>query len=110
MKQLASITLLATGISLTAAACDDTARGNRDLSQSGTATWDSAAWRPPSFDKLPNDSLGNAVRRGLALVTATPDSLRRFVGANLTCTSCHLDQGRRGTAAPLTGVFARYPK
>jgi thiosulfate dehydrogenase len=114
MKQLASIALLATGISLAAAACDDNARGNRDLSPGSTATprasWDSTAWRPPSLDKLPNDSLGNAVRRGLALVTATPDSLRRFVGANLTCTSCHLDQGRRGTAAPLTGVFARYPK
>ena len=114
MKQLASIALLATGISLTAAACDNNARGNRDLSLGSTATaratWDSTAWRPPSLDKLPNDSLGNAVRRGLALVTATPDSLRRFVGANLTCTSCHLDQGRRGTAAPLTGVFARYPK
>jgi thiosulfate dehydrogenase len=114
MKQLATIALFATGISLTAASCDDNARGNSDLSQRGTATsratWDSAAWRPPSFDRLPNDSLGNAVRRGLALVTATPDSLRRFVGANLTCTSCHLDQGRRGTAAPLTGVFARYPK
>ena len=67
-------------------------------------------WRAPSLAALPNDSLGNAVRRGLALVTATPDSLPRFVGSNLTCTSCHLDEGRRGTAAPLTGVFARYPK
>jgi thiosulfate dehydrogenase len=43
-------------------------------------------------------------------VTATAESLPRFVGGNLTCTSCHLDEGRRGTAAPLTGVFARYPK
>jgi thiosulfate dehydrogenase len=59
---------------------------------------------------LPNDSLSNAIRRGLALITATSDSLPRFVGGNLNCTSCHLDEGRRATAAPLTGVFARYPK
>ena len=114
MNQRATIALFATGIILTAAACGDSARGNRDLSRSSTAseraTWDSAAWRAPALDNFPQDSLGNAVRRGLALVTATAESLPRFVGANLACTSCHLDQGRRGTAAPLTGVFARYPK
>lgn len=88
-------------------------KGQRDVAQSGStssAPWDSAAWRPPVLAALSNDSLSNAVRRGHALVTATADSLPRFVGGNLRCTSCHLDEGRRGTAAPLTGVFARYPK
>jgi thiosulfate dehydrogenase len=109
-----NLSLLALVAMLATAACSQSgARESRDISQSGStlhASWDSTAWRAPNIADLPNDSLSNAVRRGLALITATPESLARFVGSNLTCTSCHLDQGRRGTAAPLTGVFARYPK
>jgi len=74
------------------------------------AEWDAAAWKPPAVATLNDDSLGRAVRRGLALLTATHDSLPRFVGGNLNCTSCHLEEGRRATAAPLSGVFARFPK
>lgn len=75
-----------------------------------STSWDSTAWRPPAIADLPNDSLSSAIRRGLALTTATAESLPRFVAGNLNCTSCHLDEGRRPTAAPLTGAFARYPK
>ena len=113
MIRLAS-KLLAAMIAM--AACNPGgARESRDVFQSGSTTraagaWDSTTWRAPNVAALPNDSLSSAVRRGLALVTATPESLPKFVGGNLNCTSCHLDQGRRGTAAPLTGVFARYPK
>jgi thiosulfate dehydrogenase len=84
------------------------------IAQSGSTTagagWDASAWRAPTAAEVPKDSLGAAIRRGLALVVATADSLPQFVGSNLNCTSCHLDEGRRATAAPLTGVFARYPK
>ena len=69
-----------------------------------------ASWAPPPVDSTPDDALERAVLRGLALLTHTPDSLPRYVGGNLTCTSCHLDQGRRANAAPLVGVFARYPR
>src|SRR5690349_6729518 len=80
--------------------------------ETGTDTdgWDAARWRPPAIAELPNDSLGAAVRRGFALITATHDSLRGIVQANLNCTSCHLDEGRRATASPLGGVYARYPR
>lgn len=67
-------------------------------------------WSPPAVDSTPDDPYGAAVYRGLALLTHTRDSLPRFVGANLNCTSCHLDEGRRANAAPLAGVFARYPR
>jgi thiosulfate dehydrogenase len=89
------------------------ARQPNAVAQSGSTerpSWDSTTWRPPAISELPPDSLGNAIRRGLALVTATTDSLPQFVGGNLNCTSCHLDEGRRANAAPLTGAFARYPK
>ena len=84
------------------------------IAQSGAAAkppaWDPAVWRPPLLGALPNDSLAGAIRRGHALVAATAESLPRFVGGNLNCTSCHLDDGGRGTAAPLLGTYARYPK
>jgi thiosulfate dehydrogenase len=67
-------------------------------------------WTPPPVDSTPDDPFETAVLRGLALLTHTRDSLPRYVGANLSCTSCHLEAGRRTNAAPLTGVFARYPR
>ena len=67
-------------------------------------------WSPPAVDSTPDDPFEVAVYRGLAIMTHTRDSLPRFVGANLNCTSCHLDEGRRPNAAPLAGVFARYPR
>jgi len=113
MRSLATIIALAGGAAI--AACGNRGVPERDsVRQSGVAanatTWDAAAWRPASLDELGSDSLSGAIRRGHALVAATADSLPRFVGGNLNCTSCHLDDGRRGTAAPLTGTYARYPK
>ena len=115
MKPLATIIVLA-GAAFAIVACGTGgAPARRDsVAQSGAALrpagGDPVAWRPPSLDELGNDSLSGAIRRGHALVTATAESLPRFVGGNLNCTSCHLDDGRRGTAAPLTGTYARYPK
>lgn len=67
-------------------------------------------WQPPSPDSIPDDSLGAAIRRGLALLRHTRDSLPRFATSNLKCTSCHLEDGLRPEAAPLTGTAARFPK
>lgn len=72
--------------------------------------WNADAWQPPAVDSTPDDPYEASVYRGLALISQTRDSLRQFVGGNLNCTSCHLDEGRRGNAAPLAGVFARYPQ
>lgn len=74
------------------------------------APWNPSQWRPPSLGELHDDFLGAAVRRGFALITATHDSLPRYVGGNLNCTSCHLDDGRRATAAPFGGAYAQYPR
>jgi thiosulfate dehydrogenase len=114
MKALAGIIALSVA-SATIGACGAGGAARRDSdAQRGVATkpasWDSAAWRPPSLETLGSDSLSGAIRRGHALIVATAESLPRFVGGNLNCTSCHLDDGRRGTAAPLTGTFARYPR
>lgn len=48
--------------------------------------------------------------RGLAVLQHFNDSLPRNAGNGLRCTSCHLDDGLRGSAMSWAGVTARYPK
>jgi thiosulfate dehydrogenase len=75
-----------------------------------TRAWSADTWQAPVVDSTPDDPYEVSVYRGLALLTHTRDSLPAYVGGNLNCTSCHLDEGRRPNAAPLVGVFARFPK
>ena len=72
--------------------------------------WNPDAWRAPAIDSTPDDPYERSVLRGLALLTNTRDSLKAYVGGTLNCTSCHLEAGRSPKAAPLLGVFARYPR
>jgi thiosulfate dehydrogenase len=67
------------------------------------------AWQPPPDSLIPADSLGAAIRRGLAILTNTHDSLPEYAPNNINCTSCHLDGGRRPNTGALIGVQARYP-
>src|SRR5437764_694588 len=78
-------------------------------SSSRARGWNPDAWRPPVVDSTPDDPYEVSVYRGLALITHVRDSLPAYTGSNLNCTSCHLDEGRRGNAIPLVGVFARFP-
>jgi len=64
----------------------------------------------PADSEIPAGPLGASIRRGRALLAATPDSLPHNVGGELRCTSCHLDDGTRVNAAPLVGVYARFPQ
>ena len=63
----------------------------------------------PDTIAFPDGPEGLAAKRGFAILAATRDSLPTYVGNNLRCFSCHLDNGRRPNAIPLTGVYARYP-
>lgn len=74
------------------------------------ATFNPASWQPPADSAIPNDSLGASIRRGLALITHTTDSLPQFAPGRINCTNCHLNGGRNVDAAPLTGSHARFPK
>ena len=73
----------------------------------GAVPFDSARFGESA---IPDGPLGASVRRGRALLLHTRDSLPRNVGNNLRCTSCHLDGGLRPNAAPLVGVYARFPQ
>lgn len=72
--------------------------------------FDVAAWQPPPESAIPGDSLGASIRRGLALVMHTADSLPAYDPGRLNCTNCHINAGRNVDAAPLAGSHARFPK
>lgn len=59
---------------------------------------------------VPAGPMGDAVRRGRALFAATRDSLPSNVGNTLRCFSCHLDEGRRASALPLTRAYINFPQ
>jgi thiosulfate dehydrogenase len=79
-------------------------------SRAASRSWNPDTWQPPVVDSTPSDAYGASVYRGLALFTHTADSLPDYVGGNLSCSSCHLDEGRRVNAARTAGVMARYPR
>lgn len=59
---------------------------------------------------VPDGPMGESIRRGLAILVATKDSLPDHVGNDLNCMSCHLDRGTRANGLPLVGVYARFPQ
>ncbi len=69
-----------------------------------------ASWTPLTEKDIPNDSMGASIRRGLMLLRHTPDSLPAYATSNLTCVSCHQNDGLKLTSGPLTGSHARFPK
>ena len=73
-------------------------------------SWNPDTWQAPPVDSTPDDPLEQSIYRGLGIITHVRDSLPGYTGSNLNCTSCHLDEGRRGNAAPLVGSYVRYPK
>lgn len=64
----------------------------------------------PAASTIPTGPVGDAVRRGRAILEATRDSLPNAVGNSLRCTSCHLDGGTRKDVMPWVGVYARFPQ
>ena len=91
-------------------AASDSAAVTQAGRTAGAAHFDAAAWQPPPETDIRNDSLGAAIRRGLALITHTADSLPAYAPGKLNCTNCHLYGGRNVDAAPLAGSQARFPK
>ena len=109
-------TVAALSSMMLAVACGPQPRPTTDKStgvDSATAhatAFDESAWRPLTEKDIPGDSLGASIRRGLYLIRFTNESLPQNVPSNLRCVSCHLNDGTKVEAAPLTGSHARFPK
>jgi thiosulfate dehydrogenase len=71
---------------------------------------EAASFRVPGDSEIPRDRVGEAIRRGRALLVATRESLPGHVGNALECVSCHPDGGTRANAMPWVGVYARFPQ
>lgn len=65
---------------------------------------------PPKLENLPPGPEGEMVRRGLKLVSSTPQELADHVGASLSCTNCHLNGGRTAHAIPWAGIYGQFPQ
>lgn len=71
---------------------------------------DVVALRVPADSEIPAGPLGDAIRRGRALLEHTRDSMPAYVGNRLACTSCHPANGTQANAIPWVGVYARFPQ
>ena len=68
------------------------------------------AFRVPDESEVTDSVVLASVRRGLALLTHTGDSLPTHVGNALVCTNCHQQGGTLRDAMPWVGVYARFPQ
>ncbi|MEX2182778.1 MAG: c-type cytochrome [Gemmatimonadaceae bacterium] len=89
------------------AACEGSAR---DPVADAPVPFDESRWTAKREADIPNDSMGASIRRGLALLRFTPESLPQYATSGLRCTSCHQDDGIKVSAGSLTGVHARFPQ
>ncbi len=62
-----------------------------------------ALFEPPEETAIPDGQFGDMVRRGQQIFVDTQTHAAKFVGNELNCTNCHLDQGRKADSAPLCG-------
>ncbi len=89
-----------------AAACGG---GDKSAPAAETAVVPDTLLPAPAESLLTQDSASRSIKRGMALLLFTRDSLPAHVGNELHCTSCHLNKGRKPFANPLVGVTNRYP-
>jgi thiosulfate dehydrogenase len=63
----------------------------------------------PADVPLPDDGFGKVVRDGREIFDDPGQYASRYVGNDLRCTSCHLDEGRRVGSAPMWAAYVSYP-
>ncbi|CAG2160042.1 c-type cytochrome [Cupriavidus numazuensis] len=64
----------------------------------------------PDEASIPKGPMGDAVKRGKALLTDTRKQLPSNVGNGLNCTSCHLNAGTTAYASPWVGLAGAFPE
>jgi len=63
----------------------------------------------PAAGPIPDDEFGKVVQLGRRIFDDPGRYARRYVGNDLRCTSCHLDEGRRVGSAPMWAAYVSYP-
>jgi len=70
---------------------------------------DLSTFTPPARGDYPEGAFGEAVRRGERIFTDTPAVMGEHMGNSLSCSNCHLDDGRRADSAPMWAAWGKYP-
>ena len=68
-----------------------------------------STFTPPARGDYPDGLFGEAVRRGEALFTDTATHAGAHMGNTLSCSNCHLDDGRHPDSAPMWAAWVQYP-
>jgi thiosulfate dehydrogenase len=63
----------------------------------------------PSDRPIPDDEFGKVVQLGRQIFDDPTRYASQYVGNELHCESCHLDEGRRTGSAPLWAAYVSYP-
>jgi len=79
------------------------------VAQGATTQTVSNDFAPPGRNTVPDDEFGAMVRKGRQIFTDTQGHAGQFVGNDLQCANCHLDEGRRPDSAPLWAAWGMYP-
>jgi thiosulfate dehydrogenase len=69
----------------------------------------SAAFEPPSDNDIPAGKLGDSVRLGEKIFREPDIYATAYVGNDLRCSSCHLQEGRLAGASPMWAAYVAYP-
>jgi thiosulfate dehydrogenase len=64
----------------------------------------------PADVPIPDDEFGKVAQLGRQIFDDPGRYARRYVGNDLRCTSCHLDEGRRVGSAPMWAAYVSYPE
>src|ERR1700740_1949519 len=67
------------------------------------------SWKAPNPETIPQGPLGDSIRLGRLIFTQTPTYARAYVGAQLSCSDCHLKAGTAPFAAPVVGLPGLFP-
>jgi len=116
LRRLARAATVLVPVAAILGACDRRPTATTDGAGGSVAPRARAPTRPrvplqvPGDDTIPAGVEGELVRRGRVLATRTFEELPALVGADLHCTSCHLEAGTRANAAPWVGVTSVYPE
>ena len=68
-----------------------------------------AAFQPPPDSAIPAGAFGDDVRLGEKIFGDPSTYASKFVGNDLHCSNCHLDNGRQAGSAPMWAAYVSYP-
>ncbi|HEX6550297.1 MAG TPA: c-type cytochrome [Gammaproteobacteria bacterium] len=69
----------------------------------------SDTFTPPPLNAIPGGPDGDAIWQGLQIMEHTRTLAPKYVGNDLNCVNCHINQGREGSSAPMWAAYVMYP-